>query len=95
MPGARRRRGQCGRPRLQQLLALAEVAVTGIPRPEPADPQVLVCPWFRVGDEIIRTVAMVALFEYPADVTLEELRVELMYPMDTTAERFFRGGADV
>jgi hypothetical protein len=33
---------------------------------------------------------MVARFDHPAEITLDELRVELMYPMDEVAERFFR-----
>jgi hypothetical protein len=59
-------------------------------RPESATPALLVCPWFRVGDQVIRTIAMVARFDHPAEITLDELRVELLYPMDEDAERFFR-----
>jgi hypothetical protein len=33
---------------------------------------------------------MVARFDAAADVTLDELRVELTYPQDAAAERFFR-----
>jgi len=33
---------------------------------------------------------MVARFDHPAEVTLDEVRVELMFPMDEVAERFFR-----
>jgi hypothetical protein len=33
---------------------------------------------------------MVARFDHPAEITLDELRVELMYPVDEAAERFFR-----
>jgi hypothetical protein len=76
-------------PQLQQLVELAETSLAGVPRPRPADPAILVCPWFRIGDEIIRTVAMVAQFDGPAETTLDELRVELMYPLDATAERYF------
>jgi hypothetical protein len=36
---------------------------------------------------------MVARFDLAADVTLAELRVELMYPRDADAERFFRESA--
>jgi hypothetical protein len=38
----------------------------------------------------VRTIAMMARFEHVADVTLDEQRVELMYPVDDDAERFFR-----
>jgi hypothetical protein len=50
----------------------------------------MVCPTFRIGDVEVRTVAMVARFDQPTDVTLDELRVELIYPLDDAAERFFR-----
>lgn len=78
---------------LQELVALAETALADVPRPQPADPHILICPWFRIGGQVIRTVAMVARFDHPAETTLDELRVELMYPLDDTAERFFRGNA--
>jgi transcriptional regulator with XRE-family HTH domain len=77
-------------PELQQLVTLAEAALADVPRPRSAPPALLVCPWFRVGDQVIRTIAMVARFDHPAEITLDELRVELLYPMDEDAERFFR-----
>ncbi|GAB3849296.1 hypothetical protein ACFPIJ_36500 [Dactylosporangium cerinum] len=80
-------------PVLQDLVAHAETALADVPRPPDAGPELLVCPWFRVGDQIVRTVVMVARFDDPAEATLDELRVELMYPADDTAERYFRGQA--
>jgi len=50
----------------------------------------VVCPWFRIGDRVIRTIGMAARFDPVADVTLDELRIELFYPLDETAESFFR-----
>lgn len=50
----------------------------------------MVCPIFRIGDELVRTVAMVARFDQAAEITLDELRVELLYPFDKAAERYFR-----
>jgi hypothetical protein len=64
--------------------------LAGVPRPEPATPRLLVCPWLRIGDQVIRTIAMVAPFDPPDRTSLGELRVELLYPMDDTAQRFFR-----
>jgi hypothetical protein len=76
---------------LQELVTLAEAALAEVPRPQSTAADLLVvCPWFRIGEQIIRTIAMVARFDHPAGITLDELRVELMYPMDETAERFFR-----
>jgi transposase len=48
------------------------------------------CPWFRVDEQVVRTIGMAARFDPVADVTLEHLRVELMYPLDEAAARFFR-----
>ena len=70
---------------------MAEQALAGVARPPAVDQEILICPWFRIGDRIIRTVAMVARFDHPAETTLDELRVELMYPADDSAERYFRG----
>jgi transcriptional regulator with XRE-family HTH domain len=75
---------------LGELVKLAEKALAGIARPEPADLGLAVCPWFRVGDRVVRTIAMVARFDPIAEVTLDELRIELMYPLDEAAEAFFR-----
>src|SRR5215510_16089820 len=75
---------------LHELVALAETAVSDIDRPSGLESGLVVCPWFRVGDEVVRTIAMVARFDPVAEVTLDELRIELMYPLDAAAERFFR-----
>jgi hypothetical protein len=50
----------------------------------------MLCPAFRVGDEVIHTIAMVARFDPVAEVTLDELR--LMYPGDAAAQRFVHRG---
>jgi hypothetical protein len=52
----------------------------------------VLCPWFRVGDEVIKTIGIAARFDPAAEVTLDELRIELAYPLDEVAERFFRRG---
>jgi len=78
---------------LRSLISLAESALAGTPRPAPAEGGLMVCPWFRIGDTLVRIIAMTARFDHAADVTLDELRVELMYPLDPDAERYFRGHA--
>jgi transcriptional regulator with XRE-family HTH domain len=92
--GLVRLRQQCDQAPLDQelrdLVTLAETAVAGVPRPVVPSPDLVVCPWFRIGDEVVRTIAMAARFDPVADVTLDELRVELFYPLDEAAERFFR-----
>lgn len=39
---------------------------------------------------MIRTITVAARFESVADVTLDEVRVELFYPEDEGSEQFFR-----
>jgi hypothetical protein len=75
------------------LAALVEVAVEAsrdVPRgPVDSSARVL-CPRFRIGDRLVRTISVVAEFGAPLDVTLDELRIELIYPADGEAEEFFR-----
>jgi hypothetical protein len=52
-----------------------------------------VCPRFRIGDEVVSTISVVAQFGSPLDVTLDELRIELIYPADDRAEAFLRQAA--
>jgi hypothetical protein len=40
----------------------------------------VLCPRFRFGDQVVRTVTIVAAFKHTVDVTLDEVRVELIYP---------------
>lgn len=80
--------------RLQELLERAESYMAAVP-PGDDDPgsELVVCPRLRVGDRLIRTVSMVARFGNAREVTLDELRVELIFPGDAEAEAFFRQGA--
>jgi hypothetical protein len=50
----------------------------------------VLCPWFRIGGQVIKTIGIAARFDPTTDVTLDELRVELTYPLDAAAEAFFR-----
>lgn len=77
---------------LRALLAVAEAAIGEIESPAPAADGLVVCPHFRVGDDVIRTVGMVMRFDTAVELTLDGLRVELTYPADETAHRFFLGG---
>ena len=73
-------------PELRSLISLAEAALDGVRRPPPAEGGFMV----RIGSTVVRTIAMTARFDHIAEVTLDELRIELMYPMDDDAGRFFR-----
>lgn len=57
---------------------------------EAPEPGTVVCPRFRIEGQLVRTLTVVAMFESAADITLDELRVELIYPQDDASERFFR-----
>ncbi len=74
---------------LRELVTLAEAAVPG-PRPPSYSPELVVCPWFRIGNDVVKTIGMAARFDPPTDITLDELRIELTYPQDSTADRSFR-----
>lgn len=75
---------------LQALLAeiRAEVGHRGQPR-EPSAARVI-CPCFNLDGSLVRTITVAARFESVADVTLDEPRVELVYPEDAASEQFFR-----
>jgi transcriptional regulator with XRE-family HTH domain len=77
-------------PELRSLISVAEAALDGVSRPSPAEGGFMVRPWLRIGGTVVRTIAMTARFDHITEVTLDELRIELMYPLDDDAERFFR-----
>ena len=82
--------------RLEALLTRAEDYMRDVPPPADADlgSDLVVCPRLRVGDCVISTVSMVARFGHARDVTLDELRIELVFPADDEAEAFFRAAAE-
>ena len=53
----------------------------------------MVCPRFLINGTLIRTITVAASFEPVADVTLDEVRVELIYAEEDTSDRFFRNAA--
>lgn len=76
---------------LADLVALAETALADVPRPPEPAPDPVLCPWFRIGDRIIKTIGIAARFDSTAEITLDELRIELAYPLDDTADLYLRG----
>ena len=77
--------------RLQDLLGRAEVYMRDVPGDvEVSGAELVVCPHLRIGDQVIKTVSMVARFGTAREVTLDELRVELVFPRDEEAEAFFK-----
>jgi hypothetical protein len=77
-------------PTLRELVALAEAATAGLPRPPLPASELVACPWFRINGQVVRMIGMAARFDAPTAVILDELRIELLYPQDAAARRFFR-----
>ncbi|MBD8504900.1 helix-turn-helix domain-containing protein [Hoyosella sp. G463] len=80
---------------IRRYTSTPEAATRGLPRPAGAPPGLVACPWFRVGEQVVRTIGMVSRFEATAEITLDELRIELTYPLDAEAEAFFRAEEEV
>ena len=53
----------------------------------------VICPRLRLGGDIVSTVTMVARFGATRAVTLDELRVELIFPADEFSDAWFRRAA--
>ena len=85
-------------PRLAALIERALGHLQGVARPAmtPGDETPVMCPQFRVGDQIIGTFVTVMRFEGVREVTVSEIRVELVFPLDEAGEAFFSAlaGAD-
>lgn len=78
-------------PELEQLIAGFAEQLRGVPMPLDVDPDALVfCPRLRLGDQRISTITTLVRFGATRDVTLDELRVELMFPGDEASAAFFR-----
>jgi len=60
---------------------------------ESARAEMAICAHFRIGDQVIKTVSMEARFGTAREVTLDELRVELVFPRGEEGEAFFRQSA--
>lgn len=79
---------------LHELVERAESAVKNLPSShEEIGSDLVLCPHLRIGDQVIKTIVVVARFGSAREVTLDELRVELVFPGDAKAESFFRGTA--
>ena len=66
----------------------------GVPRPKPsAELEPMPCIRIRVGDVLVTTVSTIARFNRANDITLDELRVELLFPADEQSAAFFRAFA--
>lgn len=77
-------------PDLQQLHRYAHAAAPRAPLGRDGAPRRVACPELCIDGRIVRTVTVAARFEATVDVTLEELRIEMIYPEDDEADRFFQ-----
>ncbi len=76
---------------LADLVSLASEACRDVrERPTTDGGARVLCPHFRIGEQLVRTITVVAQFGGARDVTLDELRIELIYPADDEADAFFR-----
>ena len=75
-----------------RLAERAQALLAEVPRPdaEGSEASPLICPRLRVGDDIVETYSVVVRFETARDVTLSELRVELIYPTTEAGAAVFR-----
>jgi transcriptional regulator with XRE-family HTH domain len=90
-------RASANAPRSAELVALEKRLMgylADVPRPiADAGGDPVICPTLRIGGQTIRTIGMTIRFGPSRDVTLEELSVDVLYPRDDEAERFFRSAA--
>jgi transcriptional regulator with XRE-family HTH domain len=93
---ARQRREICrtADPRLEALVARAARLIGWTSCPKPAEDLPMICSRIRAGEEVLELFAVVVKFDTASDVTLSELRIELMYPGNDAANRFFRAAND-
>ena len=76
---------------LGKLVERALDHLSDVERPEPSeDSPDVIGPRFRIGDQVIRTFLTVMRFESALEITLSELRIELLFPLDDPAAEFFR-----
>lgn len=79
-------------PALLELHGEVRAALGDAPVPAPSQRTTgrVICPRFVLDGTTIRTITVAARFESVADITLDEVRVELVYPEDEVSDRFFR-----
>lgn len=75
-------------PKLDKLMQRAMNHLRDVKRPDETTAHVL-SPRFRVGDQIISTFTTMMRFESVSEVTLSEIRVELVFPANDESRIFF------
>ena len=72
-----------------QLLARARDLLADVDLGTETGDGLVICPRLRLQGEVVSTATMVARFGATREVTLDELRVELIFPADEAARAFF------
>lgn len=81
-------------PRLHALVEQAAELIGPLPPGTVTDDGPMTCARVRIGDNVLELFALVARFDSAHDVTLSELRVELMYPGNDAAARWLASTAN-
>jgi hypothetical protein len=81
-----------GNPELNELIEEAAAHVQGGSRPEESafTDGPTMATRIRMGHRVLSTISTVASFGTALDVTVNELRIELIFPTDDETEAFFR-----
>ena len=79
----------------RELFELAQRAETHVRALPESNSQILaevpvVCPILRIGGQVVRTISTVMRFDSAVDVTVADLRVELLFPADDDSDAFFK-----
>lgn len=77
-------------PDLAALLCQAEHHAGGLGTLPHVPDELVMCPTLVVGGHEVRVLATVLRFDKASDITMAELRVELMFPADEASEAVFR-----
>lgn len=80
-------------PEMERLVRRAESLLEHVPRPAADASDAMVCPRVRVGDQVLSTISTIARFGTARDVTIDELRAELIFPADEATAEFFQRAA--
>lgn len=75
-------------PHLAPLAQRVEQALLGKDPPAMGQ-EIVACPRFRVGDQVVRTLTTVCRFDSALEAAADSLRIELIFPQDEAAQRFF------
>ncbi len=78
-------------PELARLAKRAEAHLGDIPRPDPSEhDSAVLSPRVRLGEEAYQTFTTVLRFDTARELTLSEIRIELVFPADERTSEMFR-----